>query len=186
MKILTLILTFSISTLTFGQKSIADSNYIFWSKDRRLQQNDFQINVGNVSSSYSFAQYSIDYNVIGTFTFGVPKDYKKKIRNYFIKSASWLDTTNNVVTSLKYQQTLFDIAEIYVRRFRKSVYDNRKKITWGKIKMEELNSQVMTDFSKRRVQYDLATDFGEILDKQIEWENIISKELEELKDFSAE
>ncbi len=52
--------------------------------------------------------------------------------------------------------------------------------------MEELNSQVMTDFSKRRVQYDLATDFGEILDKQIEWENIISKELEELKDFSAE
>ena len=97
-----------------------------------------------------------------------------------------MDTTNNVVTSLKYQQTLFDIAEIYVRRFRKSVYDNRKKITWGKIKMEELNSQVMTDFSKRRVQYDLATDFGEILDKQIEWENIISKELEELKDFSAE
>jgi phage-related tail protein len=186
MKHLIFVLTFSISTLTFGQKSVADSNYIFWSKDRRLQQSDFQIKVGNAVSSYSFAQYSFDYNVISTFTFGLSKDYKKKIRNYFIKSAPWLDTTNNVEISLKYQQTLFDIAEVYVRHFRKSVYENCKKITWGKIRIEELNSQVMTDFSKRRVQYDLASNFGEISDIQKEWETLIAKELKELKEFSAE
>ena len=186
MKILILILTFFISTLVFGQNSAADTNYIFWSKDRRLQQSDFKIKVGHVASSYSFAQYSFDYNVIGAFTFGLPKDYKKKIRNYFIKSASWLDTTYSVETSIKYQQTLFDLAEIHVRQFRKSVYDNRKKISWGKLKIDELNSQAMTAFSNRRVQYDIATNFGTIADKQKDWEILIAKELEELKEFSAD
>ena len=186
MKILNLILTFFISTFLFGQKSAADSNYVFWSKDRRLQQSDFKIKVGPVASSYSFAQYSFDYNVIAPFTFGLPKNNKKKIRNYFIKSASWLDTTYDVTTSIKYQQTLFDLAEIHVRHFRKSVYDNRKKISWGKLKIDELNSQAMTEFSNRRVQYDIATNFGTNKDKQKEWEILIAKELEQLEEFSAE
>ena len=186
MKIITLFLAFFIPAIAFGQKSAADTNYIFWSKDRRLQASDFEIKVGGVSNTYSSAQYSFDYNIIGTFTFGLPKDYKKKIRNYFIKSASWIDTAYHVETSLKYQQTLFDLAEVYVRHFRKSVYDNRKKISTGKIKIDELNSQIMTEFSNRRVKYDLSTNFGTIKDKQLEWEALIAKELEALDAFSAE
>lgn len=185
MKILALIITVFISTPVLAQNSTADSNYIFWSKDRRLQQSDFQIKVGHVASSYSFAQYSFDDNITGAFTFGLPKNYKKKIRNYFIKSASWLDTTYDDKTSIRYQQTLFDLAEIYVRHFRKSVYDNRKKINWGKLKIDELNSQEMTVFSNNRIQYDIATNFGTIAIKQKEWEAIIAEELEELKEFSV-
>jgi len=168
---------------SFGQQSSLDSNFIFWSKERRLQESDFHIKVGPISNSYSFAQYSFDYNLIGTFTFGIPKDYKKRIRIYFIKSASWLDTTYDVNISIQYQQTLFDLAEVYARQFRKSVYENRRKIAWGKIKIKELSSQALTNFSNRRVQYDTETNFGTITDKQKDWESAIEKELEELKEF---
>ena len=81
---------------------------------------------------------------------------------------------NDVRTSIRYQQTLFDLAEIHVRHFRKSVYDNRKKIIWGKLKIDELNSHAMTAFSNKRVQYDTTTNFGTIADKQKEWEVIIA------------
>jgi hypothetical protein len=180
---LSLIVTFALPILSFGQKSAADTNYIFWSRNRPLQKEDFQIKVGNISSSYSFAQYSFDYSIR---KHEVPRDYKKKIRNYFIKSASWLDTTYDVATSLKYQQTLFDLAEVYVRQFRKSIYENRKKIAWGKVKIDDLNSQALTAFSNRRVQYDTATNFGTITDKQKEWEILIAKELNSLEEFSSE
>ena len=44
----------------------------------------------------------------------------------------------------------------------------------------------MTDFSKRRIEYDHETKYGTDLTKQKEWENQIQKELIELKDFSYE
>ena len=185
MKSLLTLITFSMTFHAFSQNLSTDSNYIFWSKDRRLNQNDFQIKVAHVASSYSFAQYSFDYK-INSALFGLPKDYKKKIRNYFIKSASWIDTTYSVTTSIKYQQTLFDLAEIYVREFRKSIYTNRKKMAWGRLKIDELNAEAMTAFSNRRVKYDLATNFGSIADKQKEWEILIANELDDLKDFSSE
>lgn len=176
-------LIFLLPALSFAQKAGVDTNYIFWSKDRPLQESDFQIRTGHVSNMYSFAQFGFDYKVGGTF--GLPKDYKNKIRNYFIRTASWLDTTYEVNTSIKYQQTLFDLAEVYVRQFRKAVYENRKKLPWGKVKIEELNAQILTDFSKRRVLYDTTTSFGTLADKQKEWEILIAKELDELQDFAA-
>ncbi len=185
MKPLLTIITLLITCQAFSQNTSTDSNYIFWSKDRRLNTNDFKINVAHIASTYSYAQYSFDYK-INSALFGLPKDYKKKIRNYFIKSASWIDTSYNVTTSIKYQQTLFDLAEIYIREFRKLVYTNRKKITWGKLKIDDLNANAMTDFSNRRVKYDFDTNFGNIAYKQKEWEILIANELYNLKDFSSE
>lgn len=169
-----------------GQQPVSDSNFIFWNKERPLQLNDFKIKVGRISNSYSFAQYSMDYKIGGALAFGLPKDYKRKIRNYFIKSASWIDTSYNVEASIRYQQTLFNLAEVYTREFRKNIYEYRKKIAWGKVKPEDLNSQSVTNFSNRRVQYDTATNFGTIADKQKAWEIIIEKELDDSKEFAAD
>ncbi|MNK09185.1 hypothetical protein D3C87_271350 [compost metagenome] len=171
--------------LSFAQKPQLDSNFIFWSKHRHLKESDFAIKTTN-KGSHSFGQYSFDYNIVGAFTFGLPKDYKKKIRNYFIKSASWIDTTSNIALSLNYQQTLFDMSEIYVRRFRKEVYQNRKKINWGKLKLEDISSIVMTDFANRRAVYEMETKSGNIMTKQKNWERIIKRELEELTEFAVD
>jgi len=177
-----LLFTIFSSTITFGQ--VSNDNYIFWSSTKKLTADDFGIKTRNGETNPSFAQFSVDYQVNG-FDF-MTKNFNKKVRNYLIKSASWIDTTTNVSVSLLYQQTLFDICEIYTRQFRKSLKENRKKIANGLQIVEEMNQKAMTDFSNRRVVYDRETNFGTIQEKQNEWELQIQKELNDLKEFSSE
>ena len=75
---------------------------------------------------------------------------------------------------------------VEMRQFRKELRENRKKIASGTEIAKELNNKIMTDFSKRRIEYDRETKYGTDLTKQKEWENQIQKELLLLKDFSYE
>jgi hypothetical protein len=97
-----------------------------------------------------------------------------------------MDTTINVQQSLAYQQTLFDMCEIYTRQFRKALKENRKTIAKGTAIAEELNNRFMTDFAKRRIDYDRETKFGSDEPKQKEWESQIQNELTELSEYAYE
>jgi len=179
MKLTTLLFAFYLSANSaFAQTSI---DYLQWSATNKLTVNDFSIKNNSFETISSYAQFSVDYQVNG-FDF-LTKNFNKKVRNYLIKTASWIDTSKNVNQSLNYEQTLFDICEIYTRQFRKALRENRKKIANGTQIAEELNHQIMTDFSKRKYDYDNETKFGKDLPKQKEWENQIQKELFELNDF---
>jgi len=174
---LLLLISFSSS---FCQSTL-DDNLLFWSSERNITIDDFGIKTKNAETLFSFAQFSVDYKVSG-FDF-MRKNFNNKVRNYFIKSASWIDTTANVSNSLKYQQTLFDICEIYTREFRKKLKENRKKIASGTQFVAKLNQEAMTEFSNRRIIYDRETNFGTIEEKQQEWELQIKKELVELEEY---
>jgi hypothetical protein len=112
------------------------------------------------------------------------KNFNKKVHNRFIKTASWIDTTTNVQQSLMYQQTLFDICEIYARQFRKALKENRKKIVKGTTIADELNQKFMVEFAKRRIDYDRETKFGTDELKQKEWQIQINMELSQLSDYA--
>jgi hypothetical protein len=167
----------------FGQNA-ADNNLVFWSSTRKLTVDDFGIKTKDKETNPSFAQFSVDYKV-GGFDF-MTKNFNKKVRNYLIKSASTIDTTSDVSVSIRYQQTLFDICEIYTRQFRKSLKENRKKIASGMQFIDGLNQKAMTDFANRRVEYDRETSFGTIIEKQVEWEKTIKRELSDLSEFTNE
>jgi len=160
----------------------SNSDYILWSSTRKLSVDDFTIKTKQLETTPSFAQFTLDYQVNG-FDF-LTKDFNKRVHNYFIKGASWIDTTTNVQQSIIYQQTLFDICEIYTRQFRKALKENRKKISKGTAIAEELNKQFMSAFAKRRVNYDRETKLSIDDTKQKEWENQIQKELTELANYA--
>jgi hypothetical protein len=168
------------SKTTFSQ----EDNKIFWNSDKKLTAENFKIKTANSETTHSFAQFSIDYSLNG-FDF-LTKNFNKKVRNYMIPTASWIDTTVNLNQSIIYQQTLFDLCEIYVRKFRKQLVDNKNKILKGISFAEKLNSEILSDFSKRRVKYDKETDYGRNLVIQKEWQLQIQKELIELDDYSYE
>lgn len=168
-----------LTSFTFGQD---DQDNLQWSASHKITLDDFSIKTKSNETTSSFAQFSVDYQVSG-FDF-MTKNFNKKVRNYIIKTASWIDTTSNINQSLLYQQTLFDICEIYTRQFRKALRENRKKIANGTEIAKELNNKIMTDFSKRRIDYDRETKFGTDLTTQKEWELQIQKELLELNDFA--
>jgi len=130
----------------------------------------------------SFAQFSIEYSVNG-FDF-LTRNFNKKVKNTMIKSASWIDTSQNVALSLRYQQTLFDIAEIYSRRFKEELSENRRQIAKGLSIVQEINARISSDFAKRRLQYDTETNSGADNEKQLIWEQQIRQELLELSDYA--
>jgi hypothetical protein len=174
-----------ISVIVFVTSGVGQSNQnnqVFWSPTRKLSINDFGIKADRNGNTLSFAQFSLDYQVNG-FDF-MTKNFNKKVRSYLIVSASWIDSTRNVNESLRYQQTLFDIFEIYTRTFRKELKENRRKIATGVQFIEELNQKVMTDFANRRVVYDKESNYGTISEIQQNWEAQILKELDELKEFA--
>jgi len=180
-KLFTLILLFSYSSITFAQAP-TDDNLVYWSATKKLTVNDFSIKI--TGREVSSAQFSTEYHING-FNF-LTKNFNKKVLNYMIKSASQIDTTANVKESLIFQQTLFDLCEIYAREFRKALRDNRKKLISGTEIVKELDHQIMTKLVNRKREYTLETNSGCAPIKQKEWETQIAKELEELKDFAYE
>jgi hypothetical protein len=114
------------------------------------------------------------------------KNFNKKVLNCIVRSASWIDTTFDVTKSLRYEQTLFDLAEIYARHFRKDLSANRKKLLKGTDFVKELSTKAMTDFAKRQVDYVSDTQFGTNPVMQERWEGIIKMELDSLKEFAQE
>ena len=182
-RILTLILTVATIHSAIAQTS-ASANYLHWSPERKLTVDDFQIKKGQLENNLSFAQFSIDFKVNG-FDF-MTKNFNKKVSNAIIRPASWIDTTAEVQRSLLYQQTLFDLSEIYTRRFRQQLKLNRKKIASGTSFVNDLSAKIMTDFSKRRLEYDMQTSSARNESSQSEWEQVIKNELMELSDFAAD
>ncbi len=173
-----LLLNFTIVS-SFGQ---VNNNYLLWSAEYKLTVEDFSIKTKQLETTPSFAQFSLDYQVSG-FDF-LMKNFNKKVRNNFIRSASWIDTTIDFSQTLNYQQTLFDLCEIYARKFRKALKENKRKIAKGTAIIQQLNEQFISEFAQRRIYYDRKTKFGSDETKQKDWELQIQKELTELANYS--
>lgn len=177
--LLTNLLLFWLATFVSAQQK---RDFLLWSDSQTLSVEDFQIKTKQNETTPSFAQFTVNYQVFG-LNFLI-KNFNKNVHNYFIKSASWIDTTTNVQQSLIYQQTLFDLCEVYTRQFRKALSENRKKIMKGKEITEELNNKFISAFAKRRLDYDRETKFGTDAIKQKDWDVRIQKELKQLSDYA--
>jgi hypothetical protein len=169
-----------LSSTVFAQN---DDNYIYWSAERKLTAADFAIKTSDGKAGSIAAQYFFSYQV-NSLDF-MTKNFNKKVHNCIIRSASWIDTTYDIKTSLRYQQTLFDLAEVYARHFRRDLKENRKKLAKGTEFVKELSTKAMTDFAKREVDYVSDTQFGTNPVMQERWEGIIRMELDALKEFAA-
>lgn len=169
-----------VSGSAFSQKK--DDNRMYWSDRQKLIVDDFGIKTKNLESGATSAEFSIDYDV-SRFNF-LSKNFNKNVRNYMVKSTSQIDTTGNVQQYLLYQQTLFDLSEVYARELRKALKENKKLLISGTKVADELNWKVMSEFLDRRSKYTQETNSASDPVKQKEWEDQIAYELGELKDYA--
>ena len=173
-------LIFAVNS-SFAQKD-KDKNLVFWSATKKLTLDDFSIKTKNMESGPASGQFTIDYQLNGFNIF--TKNFNKKIRNYLVKTGSQIDTTGTVEIYLLYQQTIFDLCEIYTRHFRKELRENRSKFMKGASFADELNMEIMKQLMIRREEYTKDTNSATKPEKQKEWEDLIKKELEELADYA--
>lgn len=169
------------SKYTNAQESKSDK--ISWTANQPLQLSDFSIKTAAANEPSSHAEFSITYKAGGKEL--LSSNLNKRVLNEFIRSGSWIDTTQDVQQALRYQQASFDLCEVYVRQFRKALYDNKPKIKRLSF-VDELNETYTNAYSKRRLEYDLETKAGTDLAAQEKWEAVIQKELDQLKEYAVE
>ena len=169
---------------SLAQYSKTPGDYRVWDAERKLTVDDFHIKTRQQPAYTSFVQFTMDYKVTG-FDF-MTKNFNKRVTNAMIPSASWIDTTADVARSLRYEQALFDLAEVYTRHFRQQLRENRQKLASGTQYAEELNAKIMADFAKRRLQYDAESQQAGSESEQVRWEGIIKQELAALAEYSRE
>lgn len=174
------VLIFS-TELSQAQESKAEK--LSWSATQKLQLSDFTIKTAAPKEPSSHAEFSITYKAGGKEL--LSSNLNKRVLNEFIRSGSWIDTTQDVQQALRYQQASFDLCEVYVRQFRKALYDNKPKIRRLSF-VDELNETYTNAYSKRRLEYDLETKAGTDLATQEKWEALITQELLLLKEYALE
>lgn len=183
-----LLLFFSIIFATQAQSTTdSPSDYLYWSATRRLTPTDFRLKLkqdGRVQGSsgiYGFGLNGNVYDLLG-------KRANQAVKNRMLRSASWLDTTDqaDVRLQLQYHQTLFDISEIYARQLRRQLRAVAKKVLlWGKPSLDDVINEQLRASQQRQVAYIEETAYGSVPEKQAAWEQQIQQELRDLAAYAV-
>ena len=181
---LRIILSVICLNFSFGQE--LQEGQKRWSSDSKLTIDDFKIKISDENNDVVFSQFMI-YHSIGGFDF-MKRNLNQKIGTIFLGNASWIDTTKiaSIDKHIDFQQMQFDLAEIQARKFRKQVLKDKRKIAKGFDIVNEINNDIMAEFSEIRLDLMKETESGRNEQKVAEWKEKIAAELRELDEFSFE
>lgn len=171
------LLTLFLFSFTFKHEK---ENVIPWNENRPLTWDDFrgepQKRFAAASTTYDILKHVSGSSKTGTF----------KIEAVFYPDKSWKKTEWIDETILRHEQKHFDIAELFARRLRKQLKEQRftsqKDLAQ---RAKELFKKADEEMDVYQDEYDDKTDGSMNGEKQGEWNRKIARELEELSGFSA-
>lgn len=151
---------------------------IFWNENRNLEWADFQSKTKpNTSQAAATTYCGISYLLNSStkkFT-----DKQVKIESFFIPSKSWAHPDHKTDIVLMHEQSHFDIAELFARKFRKAIND---KFLDAK-SLQKYYEQIYEGYKDYQQDYETVTNHGRIRDKQYEYSQKINEEITALSDF---
>lgn len=151
---------------------------IFWNENRELVWSDFQSQTKpNTSQAAATTYCGISYLLNSStkkFT-----DKQVKIESFFIPSKSWAHPEHKTDNVLMHEQSHFDIAELFARRFRKIISDKSLDVK----SLQKYYERIYDDYKDYQQDYETVTNHGRIRDKQLEYSQKIDEEIEKLSDF---
>ncbi len=157
-----------------------------WSSEDKLIITDFKIKISNENNDAVYSQFMISH-AIGGFDF-MKRNLNQKIENIFLGNASWIDTTKivDIERYINFQQMQFDLSEVNARKFRKRVLKQKSKISKGFDIVNQINNEIMAEFSESRLKLMRETESGRNEQKVAEWKDKIATDLTELNEFRYE
>ncbi|WP_051878608.1 DUF922 domain-containing protein [Chryseobacterium sp. FH1] len=151
---------------------------IFWDKNRKLEWTDFQSGAkptGSKTAATTFCGISYLLNS-STKKFS---SKQVKIQSFFVPFKSWAHLEHKTDVILMHEQSHFDIAELFARRFRKLISDKNLDAK----SLQKHYERIYDDYKAYQQDYETVTNHGRIRDKQYEYSRKIDEEIEELSDF---
>lgn len=155
-----ILISFLLFLFSFHKKQQLESEYILWSKDRKLRWDDFQgvPVMQDVDKGHDAATFSLIHVELNTY-----KDsFAISVSSRFIKSKSWKLTQTKFI--LNHEQRHFDMTEVYSRMFKKEIYCTN----YCEMNIEEVNKFLINLTAK----YTEALDSnGNLYDNEISYIN---------------
>lgn len=157
--------------------SNAQENCLTWNENNRLRWDDFSGKV-NDTSKFDAESYA---EVKFTYTFNSPRDFQFKVVANFNRDISWIKQGYKTDALLKHEQTHFDIAALFSGKLQ-FAFDNYSYTSNFENEIRQIFNQVKKNYHKTQQQYDEETNHSTNVLRQMEWEILIKKELDKLKE----
>ena len=175
-------LTFALCLLSaqtiFGQK-------ITWKEEKKLEWTNFKSPVTRKNGPYVAAHTNCgwEFSIVKSSNPKLPVTIK--IATVFNEEKSWKDITKINDYVLLHEQKHFDIAELFVRKFRKLVAENIRSSGDYNTYFKSIYDGISNDYKNFQMVYDRDTRNGINKQKQAEYNTIISEELDNLKSYQS-
>ena len=175
----------------YGIITAQESNAIDWNPEYKLQLTDFksqgtQLSGANIYSLHNSA--TIDYSLqMSLFQFMATKNFNSKVScRFFPKSAAIIAPDKETALSLlNFAQYEFDTSELYARKFRKLLYE--EKNTFSNMDyIRPLFENIKKEKIERISHAGKTTNLGRNAEELKKLHEVVLKEIEELSDFCKE
>ena len=156
------------------------NSQIYWSSDNLLDWKDFK-------AEPKKKRFDANSSVGIKYEYKELKDRRIKLTLYsfFDRKKSWVNIRGKNNKLLIHEQLHFNITELHSRKIRKAVIEdssiNGKNFN---NKFKEIYKFYLQEEDNMQLNYDKETDHSRNFEKQKEWEDKITKELEELKEYT--
>jgi hypothetical protein len=158
--------------------SSQDYETISWSSANLLTWDDFKGDAPSNPRAAAITASGITYR----FSTSGTKDNLKvdfKIDTYFYPTKSWYQPHLCDEVILGHEQLHFDISELFARKFKKRLNEQKFNHDNVKAKVKAVYREINIELDDFQNLYDTETNFSRDLDKQEEWKLKITKALQE-------
>ena len=168
--------------------SVQGQNTIEWDGKYQLQLSDFQslaTQIGEVNiyslqtaSSFDFSFYMNSIEFMST------KNFNSKVNCSFTKDAASLVAPDTLIALdlLEFSRYEFDLSELYARKFRKKIFENKKGFS-GVSFFQPFYDEIQKEYVVKRTLAAQLTDLGRNREILSELHNEVLKEIQALADF---
>jgi len=159
-------------------------DYIFWDENRKLAWEDFKGEPLDTSENYS--SEIIIKNPSTIERANLFSSFKLTSICVFDKRHSWVNKKFVTPSLLLYNQTIFDIYELYVRKLRKEFSETDFGIDDYSEKFHRMAEKINGDLIDTIEEFRKESKIGKDENVITQWSIKIKNELEELKQFEKE
>lgn len=160
---------------------------INWDQALKIDQTHFQGAAPQASNTgdqqyYLSASLDIGYNM-SSYEFMFKKNFNEYVSVTLSPEHSWMQEGEYTAELLAYAQLQFDLLELYARKFRKSLYENKKAFSDANF-ITELYAEIGNEYSLHlsKIRADLASNPQHLEQHQL----AVSTEIIELGDYCKE
>lgn len=177
-----------ILPLLFVISSLFGQNKIQWSENYKLKLSDFQSpssQIGDINM-YSIrpgSSFDFEFSMSG-YEFMFTKNFNDKVDCYFARNAALLVAPDSSIANdlLSFAQYEFDLSELYARKLRKNLYENKGAFSSYDF-FREYFEEIQNEYVQRYTQAGKETDMGRDKEKLNELHKKVLNEIKELSEY---